>query len=186
MLNPKYRGRVGIPAYGKVANSWLQVLNKTLGGNEDDIDPGIAFLVELMKKNQPLIVEKADAGLKAFAREEIVIMPYWNGRTHVLQSQGVPVEIEYVPGTMSHPPSWHCANGNDRTDPAEPGGSSAESRRQLVPDVPLHHPAVELAGVDIGLSPRLQHLDQRYDGCDRTTSSAFSAHERRGDRRCSA
>ena len=62
------------------------MLNKTLGGNEDDIDPGIAFLVELMKKNQPLIVEKADAGLKAFAREEIVIMPYWNGRTHVLQS----------------------------------------------------------------------------------------------------
>ena len=106
MLNPKYRGRVGIPAYGKVANSWLQVLNKTLGGNEDDIDPGIAFLVELMKKNQPLIVENADAGLKAFAREEIVIMPYWNGRTHVLQSQGVPVEIEYVPGTMLVPPAF--------------------------------------------------------------------------------
>jgi len=82
------------------------VLNKTLGGNEDDIDPGIAFLVELMKKNQPLIVEKADAGLKAFAREEIVIMPYWNGRTHVLQSQGVPVEIEYVPGTMLVPPAF--------------------------------------------------------------------------------
>jgi hypothetical protein len=56
--------RVGIPAYGKVGNSWLQVLNKTLGGNEDDIDPGIAFLVELIKKNQPLIVENADAGLK--------------------------------------------------------------------------------------------------------------------------
>ena len=100
------KGRVGIPAYGKVGNSWLQVLNKTLGGNEDDIDPGIAFLVELMKKNQPLIVENADAGLKAFAREEIVVMPYWNGRTHALQSQGVPVDIEYVPGTMLVPPAF--------------------------------------------------------------------------------
>ena len=50
LLNPKYKGRVGIPAYGWVGNSWLQVLNKTLGGNEDNIDPGIGFLAELMKK----------------------------------------------------------------------------------------------------------------------------------------
>jgi len=80
------------------------VLNKTLGGNEDDIDPGIAFLVELMKKNQPLIVEMLVS--KAFAREEIVVMPYWNGRTHALQSQGVPVDIEYVTGTMLVPPAF--------------------------------------------------------------------------------
>jgi len=33
LLNPKYKGRVGIPTYGWVGNSWLQVLNKTLGGN---------------------------------------------------------------------------------------------------------------------------------------------------------
>ncbi len=111
LLNPKYKGRVGIPAYGWVGNSWLQVLNKTLGGNEDNIDPGIAFLAQLMKKNQPVIIENADAGLKAFAREEIVIMPYWNGRTHVLQSQGVPVDIEYVPGTMLVAPAFPVLKG---------------------------------------------------------------------------
>jgi hypothetical protein len=27
-------------------------------------------------------------------------MPFWNGRTFVLQSQGAPVDIEYIPGTM--------------------------------------------------------------------------------------
>src|SRR5438046_9509444 len=27
-------------------------------------------------------------------------MPFWNGRTFVLQGQGVPVDIEYIPGTM--------------------------------------------------------------------------------------
>ncbi len=43
---------------------------------------------------------------KAFACEEIVVMPYWNGRTPVLQSQGVPVDIEYVPGTMLVPPAF--------------------------------------------------------------------------------
>jgi putative spermidine/putrescine transport system substrate-binding protein len=111
LLNPKYKGRVGIPAYGWVGNSWLQVLNKTLGGNEDNIDPGIAFLAELMKKNQPVIIENADAGLKAFSREEIVIMPYWNGRTHVLQTQGVPVDIEYLPGTMLVAPAFLVLKG---------------------------------------------------------------------------
>jgi putative spermidine/putrescine transport system substrate-binding protein len=100
LLNPKYKGRVGIPAYGWVGNSWLQVLNKTLGGNEDNIDPAIAFLSELVKKNDAVIIENTDAALKAFTREEIVVMPFWNGRTAVLQNQGVPVAIEYIPGTM--------------------------------------------------------------------------------------
>jgi len=100
LLNPKYKGRVGIPAYGWVGNSWLQVLNKTLGGNEDNVDQGIAFLAQLVKKNDAVIIENTDAALKAFTREEIVIMPFWNGRTFVLQSQKVPVDIEYIPGTM--------------------------------------------------------------------------------------
>jgi putative spermidine/putrescine transport system substrate-binding protein len=100
LLNPKYKGRVGIPAYGWVGNSWLQVLNKTLGGNEDNVDPGIAFLAQLVKKNEAVILENTDAAMKAFTREEVVIMPFWNGRTRVLQSQGVPVDIEYIPGCM--------------------------------------------------------------------------------------
>ena len=100
LLNPKYKGRVGIPTYGWVGNSWLQVLNKTLGGNEDNVDPGIKFLAELVKKNEAVIIENTDAAMKAFSREEIVIMPFWNGRTFVLQNQGVPVDIEYIPGTM--------------------------------------------------------------------------------------
>jgi putative spermidine/putrescine transport system substrate-binding protein len=100
LLNPKYKGRVGIPAYGWVGNSWLQVLNKTLGGDEDNVDPGIKFLAELVKKNDAVVIENTDAALKAFTREEIVIMPFWNGRTFVLQGQGVPVDIEYIPGTM--------------------------------------------------------------------------------------
>jgi putative spermidine/putrescine transport system substrate-binding protein len=75
LLNPKYKGRVGIPTYGWVGNSWLQVLNKTLGGNEDNVDPGIKFLAQLVKKNEAVIIENTDAAMKAFTREEIVIMP---------------------------------------------------------------------------------------------------------------
>jgi hypothetical protein len=42
-----------------------------------------------VKKNEAVIIENTDAAMKAFTREEIVIMPFWNGRTFVLQSQGV-------------------------------------------------------------------------------------------------
>jgi putative spermidine/putrescine transport system substrate-binding protein len=100
LMSPKYKGRVGIPAYSWVGNAWLQVLNKTLGGNEDNIDPAIKFLADLVKKNDAVIMENTDAVLKAFTREEIVVMPFWNGRCFSLQAAGVPVAIEYVPGTM--------------------------------------------------------------------------------------
>jgi putative spermidine/putrescine transport system substrate-binding protein len=38
-------------------------------------------------------------------------MPYWNGRTHVLQTQGVPVDIEYLPGTMLVAPAFLVLKG---------------------------------------------------------------------------
>jgi spermidine/putrescine-binding protein len=62
--------------------------------------PASSFLSELVKKNEAVIIENTDAALKAFTREEIVIMPFWNGRTFMLQGQGVPVDIEYIAGTM--------------------------------------------------------------------------------------
>ena len=44
------------------------MLNKTLGGDEDNVDPGIRFLAELVKKNEAVIIENTDAAMKAFAR----------------------------------------------------------------------------------------------------------------------
>ena len=60
----------------------------------------ISLAVAVTTRCDGCIVFHTDAALKAFTREEIVIMPFWNGRTFVLQSQGVPVDIEYIPGTM--------------------------------------------------------------------------------------
>src|SRR5260370_28568144 len=94
LANPKYKGRVGIPAYGWVGNSFLQCLNKTLGGNEDNVDPAIAFLAELVKKNEAVIIENTDAALKAFTRQEIVVMPVWHGRTFELQNHWLPADLQ--------------------------------------------------------------------------------------------
>jgi putative spermidine/putrescine transport system substrate-binding protein len=100
LLNRKYKGRVGIPSFRWIAVNWLHSVNKVLGGNEDNIDPAIAFAAELRKKNDAIVIENTDHALKAFTREEIVMMPFWNGRTFALQEAGVPVQIEYVKGSL--------------------------------------------------------------------------------------
>src|SRR5215813_11047304 len=37
----KYKGKIGIPAYGWVGIQWLHSLNQSLGGTPDNIDPGM-------------------------------------------------------------------------------------------------------------------------------------------------
>ena len=100
-MNPKYKGRVGIPAYGWVGNSWLQVLNKTLGGNEDNVDPGIAFLAAAGQEERggdPREYRRGDEGVhpRGDRRDAVLERPHLRR----CKSQGVPVDIEYVPGSM--------------------------------------------------------------------------------------
>jgi hypothetical protein len=81
-------------------------------------DPGIKFFAELVKKNEAVIIENTDAAMKGFTREEIVIMPFWNGRTFVLQGQGVPVDIEYVPARCWWAMGfWCCTAANSLSRP---------------------------------------------------------------------
>jgi hypothetical protein len=77
-------------------NSRPQVLNKTLGGNEDNVGHAPC---PIGQENEAVIIENTDAALKASAAREIRLCR--SERSHlVLQGQGVPVDIEYIPGTM--------------------------------------------------------------------------------------
>src|SRR5262245_14162312 len=96
----KYKGKIAIPAYGWVGIQWLHALNQALGGNPDNIDPGMKAIAELTKKNDALVMENTDVTLKAFTREEIRMMPLWNGRCFSLQAEGVPVDIVYPKGSL--------------------------------------------------------------------------------------
>ena len=57
-------------------------------------------IAEIVKKNDAIIMENTDVALKAFTREEIWLMPFWNGRCFSLQAEGVPVEIVYPKGSL--------------------------------------------------------------------------------------
>jgi putative spermidine/putrescine transport system substrate-binding protein len=97
MWNPKYRGRVGVPAYGWYGMMFLHQINRMLGGTEHDVSRGLEAMADLVKKNEAVMLENADQTVTAFQREEIVIGPFFNGRTLGLQEKGVPVDIVYVP-----------------------------------------------------------------------------------------
>ncbi|HXG40914.1 MAG TPA: hypothetical protein VNJ28_08225, partial [Candidatus Limnocylindrales bacterium] len=57
-------------------------------GNEDNITPGMQAIADLVKKNRAVIVENVDHGNKLFEREEIVMAPFWNGRTSRSRTRG--------------------------------------------------------------------------------------------------
>lgn len=100
LWNPRYKGKVGIPQFAWYGLTWLHAINKSLGGTEDDLSKGIAAISDLVKKNSAIVMQNQEQCVQAFASEEIIIMPYWNGRTFSLQAAGVPVEIAYVPGMI--------------------------------------------------------------------------------------
>jgi putative spermidine/putrescine transport system substrate-binding protein len=97
MWNPKYKGRVGVPAYGWYGMMFLHQINRMLGGDEHDVSRGLAAIADLVKKNEAVLLENADQTVTAFQREDIVIGPFFNGRTLGLQEKGVPVDIVYPP-----------------------------------------------------------------------------------------
>ena len=101
LLNPKYKGRVGIPAFGWYGMYWLHGLNKALGGNEDNITPGINFARELVRKNKAVIIQNADSGKRLMEQGDIIINPFWNGIAYQMQGDGVPMQFGSVPGTLA-------------------------------------------------------------------------------------
>lgn len=100
MWSARYKGRVAIPDFSWYGQTWLHAINKQLGGNEKNVGPGIDAIAELVKKNGAIVLKNPDQALKAFETEQVVMMPYWNGRASVLQEAGVPVQMVYVPGTI--------------------------------------------------------------------------------------
>jgi putative spermidine/putrescine transport system substrate-binding protein len=100
LWNAKYKGRIAIPEFGWYGLTWLHAVNKQLSGTEDNVDRGIAAIAELVKKNGAVVLANQEQAIRAFTQGQIIMMPYWNGRTFGLQSDGVPVDIAYVPGTI--------------------------------------------------------------------------------------
>lgn len=95
LKNPEYRGKIGIPDYGWLGPQFLHAINKAYGGDEDNIDPGIAASAQIVRDNNAVMVQHTNLGDQLFQQEEIWIMPFWTGRMLNLQASGLPVDIHY-------------------------------------------------------------------------------------------
>jgi putative spermidine/putrescine transport system substrate-binding protein len=152
----KYKGRVGIPAYGWYGMTWLHAWNKQLGGSEDDITPGLNAVAELVKKNGAVIVENADHGTRLMDSGEIVIMPYWNGRTVRLQEANIPAAFELVPGTVLVGSGYSIMKGTPYPKLAQAFvQSTLDPDRQLAFTRWSKYPP---ANKKVKLPPELQHI----------------------------
>ena len=119
LLLDKYKGRIGVPAYGWYGMPWLHAMNKLLGGNEDDVTPGITAIAEMVRKNKAVIVENADHGTRVMESGEVVLMPYWNGRTARLVEAKIPAAFEIVPQTVSVGSGFSITKGSQYVKQAQ-------------------------------------------------------------------
>jgi len=101
LLSPKLKGRIALPSFDWFGPQFLYAVNGALGGSNDNVDRGMQFIAELVKKNSAILLSSSDAGMQAFTRGEIIAMPYWNGRTNLLVRNGVPVKMIYPKGWIA-------------------------------------------------------------------------------------
>lgn len=98
LADAKFKGKIGIPSFGWVGQQWMYAMNEALGGPPDNVDRGLKFVADLVKRNQAVVLENSDAAQKAFQQREIVAMPFWNGRVYFMRKAGIPVAIAYPKG----------------------------------------------------------------------------------------
>jgi putative spermidine/putrescine transport system substrate-binding protein len=93
LLDPKYKGRVGLTALNsQLGIAFLAELNRLKGGTDNNFDPAFKFLRELLPN-----VGAIGANLGAFAtlwqQEQIDIAPYNFNFVQTLKAKDVPVEF---------------------------------------------------------------------------------------------
>jgi putative spermidine/putrescine transport system substrate-binding protein len=98
LLDPKYKGRVGLTALNsQLGIAFLAEINRIKGGTEENFDPAFKFLRDLLPN-----VGAIGANLGAFAtlwqQEQIDIAPYNFNFVQTLKAKGVPVELS-IPAT---------------------------------------------------------------------------------------
>lgn len=95
LLNPKFKGRVGIPEYTWQGENWLHAVNLNFGGTYENLSPGIEFASKVMA-NGGTIIQSPDHGLKMFAAGDIWIAAFLTGRAMSPAGKAVPLKTSIV------------------------------------------------------------------------------------------
>jgi spermidine/putrescine-binding protein len=93
LWDPEFRGKVAFPAWNWVGDEVFHAINLTLGGNSENIDPGIAKFKELFRDNQAKLINNVEHTRQLLVAEEVWICPYFGARTEQAAAAGAPVEF---------------------------------------------------------------------------------------------
>ena len=98
LLNPAYKGRVGLTALNsQLGMAFLAELNRIKGGNESNFDPAFNALRALLP-NVGAVAANLGAYATLWQQEQVDIAPYNFNFVQTLKAKGVPVEF-VVPDT---------------------------------------------------------------------------------------
>lgn len=95
LWDPKYKGRVGLPVFEWMGDSFFAMVTTMAGGSPSNLNPGVDKLKDYVKNQNPIFLNNTDHGIQLFTRGEIWAAPFWDGRTRSLQDNKVPVEFVF-------------------------------------------------------------------------------------------
>ena len=90
---PQFKGRIIIPDIGSIlAVYFLIMASYAYGGDERNIDPGFDAIARL-RPNVHSVILSSSAMIPYVERDEVWLLPYWDGRAHYYRSRGLPVDF---------------------------------------------------------------------------------------------
>ncbi|MCW3474947.1 extracellular solute-binding protein [Limobrevibacterium gyesilva] len=119
LTDPKVKGRVAIPNFGWMGEVWLNSVNQAAGARYDQLDPAFALARKVTKENGGVVMISNDQGMKLFSTGEIVVAPFWSGRTLELQRKNLPLNFALVRGWSPYGFGFSVVAGRANPDLAQ-------------------------------------------------------------------
>jgi putative spermidine/putrescine transport system substrate-binding protein len=93
LLDPKYKGRVGLAGMGStLMSAWMVEIARLNGGSEENMEPAFAFVKKLLP-NVSAVAANPGALATLFQQDQIDISVHYNNNVGDLQGKGVPVAL---------------------------------------------------------------------------------------------
>lgn len=93
LWNPKYKGKVGFPAWNWVGDEVFYAINGVLGGTPEKTDVGIAKFKELFAQNDCKFINNVEHTRQMVEAGEVWLCPNFGARVEQIAAGGTPVEF---------------------------------------------------------------------------------------------
>jgi spermidine/putrescine-binding protein len=93
LWDPAFAGKVSFPTWEWVGDEVFYACNRVLGGNEGEIQPGIAKFKELFGKNRAVLGNNVEHVIQLLVSEEVWMTPFFSARARQARQKGAPIEF---------------------------------------------------------------------------------------------